>query len=172
MLEALAFSVFGLTVGFLVGLSGSTAVEAVAAATFTLVGGSVVVFSTKLDRLDRQAASRLVLAACSFILVGLVLGIVTNQREWLGRKQRLANLEGVVAAAVADELEARRQSGEPLDLAQLAALLKVTGDSQPSPYLDSDVTSEVTAILQQESTGTLPKDEAFDRLKEALQGAP
>jgi len=171
MREMAAFSVFGLSIGFLVGLSGSAAVEAVAAATFTLVGGSVVVFLTRLDDIDRRAASGIVLAACSFILVGLVLGIVTDQQEWLGQKQRLSSLEAVVAEAVSNELAARRERGDEVDLSDLAALLKVTGNSDSLPYLNSETTSTVNTIFQQHSTGFITKQEAFDRLKRVLDSA-
>jgi len=167
--SGLGFLFLGITTGFIVGISGSSAVEAIVAALFALVGSSSVAFVVKLNPRLRELAGFLILVVSLGVIVGLLTGIYIDRHQLLGPKIRLTKLEDVIARVAHDEIIKRQKEGKPISIQDLSKLLTVAGNSKTNPYLNSQNSELINSIIQQEAAGVLTQDQAFHELKEALQ---
>jgi len=79
-----AFASLGLLVGNVTALSASPIAQAVVPALFTLFGGSILVFLSRMNGDDRVVASQALFAFATSCLIGIYLGILTNEFQILG----------------------------------------------------------------------------------------
>jgi hypothetical protein len=141
-----AFLALGFLIGNLTALSGSPIVTALVPAIFALAGGSVLAFLSKLSEVDRPIASRAILAFSLACLAGTYLGIIVTSHQLLGQPPSPPVSSTITPSQKAD----------------------MTG---PKYYLrDTDI-SDVDSIDQRVRSGTLNKQDAYDRLRSIVKSS-
>src|SRR5688500_11854820 len=83
-----AFSMLGLLVGNLVGLSATSVVTPLLGLLFAFAGSSVIAFLHKLTQQDRKVASYAMTALSVACLVGIYSGVLVNEYRLLTPKHR------------------------------------------------------------------------------------
>jgi hypothetical protein len=73
----------GLLLGFLDGMTSEAIVKPLITLLFAFVGGSVFVLLTKLTPSDRGLAGQMLSSLSLFCVLGVTLGVLTNQHRWL-----------------------------------------------------------------------------------------
>ncbi|MGH6616430.1 hypothetical protein [Sphingomonas sp.] len=80
----LAFGFLGFLIGNLTGLSASPIASVLIPTLFTLFGGSLLAYFSKLDEALRIVSSRCLAAFSLACLIGVYCGIAVNARQMLG----------------------------------------------------------------------------------------
>ena len=81
-----AFSMLGLLIGTLVGLTSESVVQTLLGLLFALMGGSVIAFLSKLSPEDRKTASQAIASLSIGCLIGIYSGIVVTQYRLLSAR--------------------------------------------------------------------------------------
>lgn len=169
MINFFAFGGLGTFIGLLVGLSGSTAIEAIVAGLFTIAGATAITYITKFDTKQQKEVGKILSMLIFGALVGLFSGIIIDQHELLGSKTRYQNLEDIITEIISIEIETKKKNGKKVTISELTSLINTMSKNQHNPYLNNANIDQISAIFQKQAVGHIDEVTAFRELKEILK---